>query len=205
MQAREPLLPEKITSDNFSVSLGGYSPHEIRALSELPTKIQKKLEQHLLERFGDAYYKRLVFTGGQIVNFSELYKAEPTAKNYDWKVFAYRLTYRISEPEKGIEAYFGTIELDQKGEVQTEINLPKTRQFPQKTHFISLASAYNAAKQRGLTPAKAWLSYNRHYDSVVFHFMQEFSAAGSTFEIWNIDIDAHSGAELKNYVSQGIH
>jgi len=194
----------KVKGGQGIVSLGNYVAREPKTLADLPSQIRAKLERHLIERLGQSYYERLSFEGGQIVDFGELYRVDPSVRDFQWKIFAYRLIFRISEPPKGIEGYYATVELDKDGDVQTEIDLPKVRRFPEKAHFIALSSACDQVKRLGLIPSRARLVYNKEHGSIAFHFEQKVEDDGLMMKFWNIEVDAHSGEILRNYISDAI-
>lgn len=84
-------FPTSIQGQESSVSLGNYNAVEPKTFEELPAEIRSKVNAYLIDRLGKDYLARLQFVGGQVVDFEELYRINPGAKQYKWKVFAYRL------------------------------------------------------------------------------------------------------------------
>jgi uncharacterized membrane protein YkoI len=187
-----------VTKGPESTDFGKYKPKEPKSLDELPDPIKTKLVMHLKNRLGDAFYSKLEFSGGQVVDFEELRRVEPESRNYKWKPFAYGLTFNLSEPEKGIKAYHARILLDSDGSIMQEIDLPEIARHPEKAQIISLAEAKEiAAKHKfSLTRARVELSYNSEIDSLVWTL--EYKLKGDRY-VWVdrvIRIEAQSGKVL---------
>jgi len=178
-----------------STYFGNYKPREPKSLNELPDEIRRKIEDHLKSRLGAEFYSKLRLSGGQIVDFNELYRVEPDARNYKWKIFAYSLNFILSEPKKGIKAYHARILLDSDGSILREIDLPQIARNFEKANVISLAAARKiAAKHKfPLNRANAQISYDSEKDSLVWTL--EYKLRGDKY-VWVdriIRIDAHSG------------
>ncbi len=181
-----------------STYFGNYKPREPKSLNELPEKIRGKVENHLKARLGDAFYSKLQLSGGQIVDFDELYRVEPDAKNYKWKIFAYSLSFLLAEPKKGIKAYHARILLDPEGNILQEIDLPEIAQYPEKANIISLAEAKKVAAKNKfhLNRSNAGIAYDNERGSLVWTL--EYKLKGDNY-VWVdriIRIDAHSGEVL---------
>ncbi len=183
------------TAHNYTsgVYFGDYKPIEPKSLNEVPEPIRRKLRSHLLERLGERYLSRLTFAGGQLVDRDELYRVDPGAKNYKWPLFAYALFFRISVPEKGIEAYYAGIRLDQNGNVMQEIELPPVRRLPLKQDFLALTQAYAIAAKHNYNRnrLRPEIAYNRHIESIMYRLSEMISGDPATDRV--IEIDAHSG------------
>jgi len=192
-------FPTSVQGQESSVSFGNYSPKEPTTLEELPIEIRSKLNAYLIDRLGKNYLARLQFVGGQVVDFEELYRINPGAKEYKWKIFAYRLGYRISVPEKGIASYIGYVELDREGNVQREIEFPAVRRFPPKGDFVTLGTARERAIRAGMSPERAEMLYSPQDGSLVFRLTQTTSRSSGGGIIRYIDIDAHTGALLRDF------
>lgn len=181
-----------------STSFGNYKPREPKSLNELPEEIRRKVEDHLKSRLGSEFYYKLKLSGGQIVDFSELYRVEPDAKNYKWKIFAYSLNFLLADPKKGIKAYHARILLDSDGNILQQIDLPQIAKNPEKSNIISLAEAKKiAAKHKfPLDRSNAEISYESERDSLVWTL--EYKLKGDKY-VWvdrSISIDAHTGKVL---------
>lgn len=190
--------PTSVQGQESSVSFGDYTPKKPGTPQELPSEIQRKLNAYLTDRLGKNYLARLRFIGGQVIDFEELYRVNPNARQYKWKIFAYRLGYRISAPEKGIESYVGYVELDRDGNVQKDIEFPAVRRFPAKGDFVTLEAARKRALRAGMSPEAAELRYSREHDSLVFRLTQTISRHSGGRIVRRIDIDAHSGKLLRD-------
>lgn len=188
------------------VSTGDYKPIEPKTLDEIPKKIRERLRAHLLERLGESYLAKLSFAGGQIVDFDDLYREEPNAKNYQWTVFAYRLVFRITAPEKGIAEYCAAIELDKAGAVIREIELPPVRRSPVKANFIPLAQAYALAARNGFNvdETSADITYDPKIESLVYRLRQtvEYRPPSGTDRV--IEVNAHTGRVVSIHDSTWI-
>jgi hypothetical protein len=191
-QARQPT----VANGPASVYFGDYKPTEPKSLDEIPDQIRRKLQAHLIERLGEKYFARLAFAYGQVVDDDELKRVDPGA-NYQWKVFAYSLAFRISAPEKGITAHFARIELDKNGDVIQDIELPPVRRLPLKQDFIPLSQAYATASQHKFDRNKLRpeIAYDRDIESIVYHLSEVIGLQPQTDRI--IEIDAHSGRILR--------
>lgn len=187
-----------VTYGPVSVYFGNYKPREPKSLSELPESIRVKLETHLKARLGDAFYSRLRLSSGQLIDFDELYRVEPDAKNYKWKIFAYGLNFKFSEPAKGIRAYHSRISLDENGNVLQEIDLPEIAKHPEKANIISLSKAKKIASEHKfpLERTDVEINYDSERDSLIW--MLKYKLKGNAY-VWvtrSISIDAHTGEIL---------
>lgn len=190
-----------------------YTPEPIQNLDDLPTEIRERVDRHLTNRFGTSYYSNLSFIRGSYVDKAELYRVEPSAKDYKWTVYSYRLLYRFSDESKGVKAYTANIQLDHSGEVVREIGLPPTRQFPKKDKLISTLEAYAIASRVPTYSAfgeidnpgfreelRIW--YLPDVGSLIYRFQKMVPDGGGHYDYQFVDIDAHSGevySEGPNY------
>jgi hypothetical protein len=177
------------------ISLFPYSPVAISSLNDLPPGIVDKATAHLIDRLGRPFYERLRFTYGVKVNFDDLYRVSPQARNYEWKIFSYELQFAFSLPEAGISSYEADLWLDEKGAVLKEIDLPAIGQQSQKSTIVSAKDAIRIGKKRGFHASMVELAYRKEEDSIVWRLKRR-SADGYTE--W-LDISAHTG-EVLNFV-----
>lgn len=191
------------------VSLGPYAPEPVQSLDDLPNEIRERVDRHLTNRFGASYYSSLHFVRGLHVDKDELYRVNPSAKDYKWTVYSYRLLYRISDERKGIKAYTTEIRLDQSGEVIQEIGLPPIRQFPEKVDVISTQEAYaiasavpNYAELQGIDEPtlteQLQMRYSPERESLVYQFRKPISRQGCSVDTQFLEMDAHSGELLSD-------
>ena len=188
--ARSPTYAERQTSRTY---LGSYQAKELGTLDDLPAEIKTRLTAHLIDRLGPDYFDRLRLEGGQIVDFDELYRVHPQARHFRWKVFAYRIGFRISEPEKGIKEFNGYIELNSDGSVLKEIEFPAVARAPWKADFVSLASAIETAGRRGLVVAWAEIRYLPEADILTFDLREDFPRDLVAAKVRVITVNAHTG------------
>lgn len=184
-----------ITKSSLTTNFGKYKPREPISLNELPKAVRQRLEAHLTERLGAEFYSKLKLSGGQIVDFDELYRVEPDARNYKWTVFAYGLSFMFSEPKQGLKAYHARILLDAAGNVLEEIDLPEIAKHPEKATLISLAAARKLAAKNGfpLDKTRVEIYYDRELGSLIWEL--EYKLKGNMY-VWvdrSIRIDAHTG------------
>lgn len=102
-------------------------------------------------------------------------------------------------PEKGIASYIGYVEFDREGNVQRELEFPAVRRFPQKGDFVTLGMARERAVRAGMSPDRAEMLYSPQRGSIVFRFTQTTSRSSGGGIVRHIDIDAHTGALLRDF------
>ena len=193
-------------SSPSSISMGAYEPRSFKSLDALPANIRLKVENHLRERFGSAYYSKLAFVSGAVINLNELYRVEPAAKNYQWKIHSYELVFRYADPKKGLKKYYARTRLDSNGDVMDEIGLPEISRYPQKANIISVDKAIEIAKEHGLKPKE--MNIRIQYDEGVGSLVWIISSFAGEDKYTSTDrvirIDAHSAEILKDGYEGGI-
>jgi hypothetical protein len=188
------------------ISMYPYQPRMATSLEDVPEPARGRLEAHLKQRLGEAFYSRLEVSGGQIVDFEEFHRAKPTWRNYKWEVFAYRLHFRFSLPEKGIEYYEAAISLRSDGSVIDEIELPKIAKYPERGEFVALASAIKTATAFGFDVARCdvRIEYRREEDRCVYLFRQLIREEGVRLTYRCLDVDAHTGKKIRTSQEEAI-
>ena len=93
---------QQITKRVGIVSLYPYQPKNISTLDQLPTGIQVKLKEHLMVRLGREFFSKLEFSNGSVVNFDDLYRVNPGAREYRWRIFAYKIGFAFADRRLGI-------------------------------------------------------------------------------------------------------
>ncbi len=193
-------------SSPSSIEMGAYEPRSFKSLDALPANIRLKIENHLRERFGNEYYSKLVFVSGAVIDLSELYRIEPNAKNYQWKIPSYELVFKYADPKKGLKKYYARVRLDSNGDVMAEINLPEVSKYPPKANLISVDRAIGIAKERGLKPKD--MNIRILYDEAVGSLVWIINSFAGEDEYTSTDrvirIDAHSAEILKDGYEGGI-
>src|SRR5690606_2337102 len=150
---------------------GEYEPRKPDSLDDVPSSIRKMLEGHLIERLGKTFYSSLQFDGGQIVDYDDLLKVHPNAKNYKWEVHAYDLHFAFRKPEIGVKLYVAQIALRGDGSILHEINLPNFSSAYEKLNFVSIGDALNEAKKYGHnSKSRIEFIYLEEFDSLVWRF-----------------------------------
>jgi hypothetical protein len=188
-----------VTKRASSISLYPYHPKSTQSLHDLPSSVVGKVTAHLKARLGEEFFSKLQFSYGEIVNLDELKRADPNA-NYQWKVFSYKLEYRFSIPDVGIKLYEAEIQLDEKGDVLREIDLPDIAHNPNKANFITVTQALSIGKKNKFRAGRARIAYRDKEDSVVWRLIRE-NSDGSTSQL---DISAHTGEILGSVSYKGI-
>lgn len=138
------LLPNKNESgSNYCPvpSMGFYAPHTITSLDELPDSIQLKLTGYLLNRLGSAFYNRVRFKIGNIIDIRRLHKIEPNSLNYRWTVHNYYLCFAVSD------TLGASIAMDSTGRVTEKWGFPEIAKDPSKENIINEYQAIKIAKK----------------------------------------------------------
>ena len=182
-----------VEGQQHSIGFGTYTTGPIKTLDDLPDEIKAKLEAHLIKRLGQDYFRRLSVSGGQIVDLEELYRINPRAKNYQWKVFSYRIGFRISAPEKGIRQFNGYIELDRNGDLLKDIEFPAVTKAPWKGNFVSFESALKTAEKFGMIAISSQIKYSSRKDVLMFVMQERIPRDTVSGNIRVISINAHTG------------
>jgi hypothetical protein len=190
-----------ITKRVGTIALGWkYSPKYVTSFSDLPTDIARKVTSHLLDRLGEEFYSKLLFTSAVIVDLDELCRIDGC--NYQWKVFSYKLEYAFSLPEIGIKRYEASIWLDKNGDVLKEIDLPAIRQNPAKANFISVKEAIAIGKKKKFKTSFVELAYREKEDSIVWKLVR--NPSGPDGYTHQIEVSAHDGSVLNEVGWRGI-
>jgi hypothetical protein len=187
-------------------TMGLYRPNALKSLAALSEEVRLKVDRHLRERFGNDYYSKLVFIAGASVDLAELYRVEPNARNWKWRIYTYELVFKYSDRKKGLDKYYARIKLDSNGSVLKEIDLPEVSREPHKANIISVNEAIEIAEKRGF-----------HSKSVDIDMKYDEDAGSLTWTLYSfahqdrftatrrvIKIDAHSSAVLNDSYESGI-
>jgi hypothetical protein len=176
-----------------------YSPKHIVALTAFPPLIQSKVSTYLSDRLGDDLYREARFTWGEIVDLDELRRADPKA-NYQWKVFTYRLIYRLSFPEAGISEYQAEVWLDENGDILRDLNFPAVGHHPDKRRLISPDEARRVGRTKGFRTTQTALDYRAQEDSIVWRLGRRSSDGTQHY----LEVSAHTGEVLYAVSTKGI-
>jgi hypothetical protein len=155
---------------------------------------------------GESFYSSLQLCGGQIVDFAEFRRRESDWKDYKWEVFAYNLHFEFHLPDKGIEFYQASIRLRADGSVIEDIDLPDILRHPERAVFVPLSSAMQAATTAGfdVSHCEIEIAYRPKDDRCVYSFQQLVRRDGPSLYFKCIDIDAHTGKQLRVFKQEGI-
>jgi len=186
-------------------SLGAYEPARPKSLNDIPESVRTKLVAHLKKRLGEPFYSSLQLCGGQIVAFAEFHRRESGWKDYKWEVFAYNLHFEFRLADKGIEFYQASIRLRADGSVIEDIDLPNIAQHPERAAFVPLSSAVQAATAAGfdISHCEIEIAYRPKDDRCVYSFQQLVRRDGPSLYFKCVDVDAHTGKQLRIFKQQG--
>jgi hypothetical protein len=198
--------PQSVTKSPGWTYMGAYEPRNPRSLDEIPEPIKVQVVAHLKARLGEDFYRRLGFSGGQIVDIEELHRINPDSYNYRWEVHAFDLHFTFHMPEIGLDSYSAQIKLRPDGSVLHEIDLPNFTADPSKLRFITLAAALQVAQSKGfkINKVSAEIAYDTKADALVWRLSEVAHDDGLNILYKNIDIYAHTGSVAKVYETEAI-
>ncbi len=202
--AAEGVTP--VSKKSGSTYFGDYEPSEPKSLDDVSSPAKERLIAHLKERLGDAFYTRLRFSGGQVIDFAKLARMEPDSKDYQWEVPAYILDFEFVMPEVGISSYVAQIELRNDGSIIKEIDLPNFTRNPMKLHFFPLSDAIQVAINSGFLPSQmsTAIDYSESDDSIVWEFAQIVEDDGLVIRSKKIQVSAHTGLIIHSGSTEAI-
>jgi hypothetical protein len=198
-------VPKHVRKEAGYSYFGHYIPREAKSLDDLPEPARTRLVTHLKERLGERFYSTLQLAGGQIVDFAEFHRLDPGWKE-KW-VFAYNLHFRFRLPEKGIEYYTASIRLRSDGSVMQEIDLPSIAEHPDRGDFVSLSTAIQTATAAGFDVSHCGniqIKYLPKYDRCVYSLEQLTRQKGVMLYYKCLEVDAHTGKQLRTFKSKVI-
>ncbi len=185
-------IGQQITKRVGIVSLYPYQPNAISGLNQLPPTINEKLAKYLVDRLGNEFLSKLEFSYGSVVNFDDLYRVNPGARDYQWQVFAFKIGFTFSDRNVGIKLYEAEVWLDKNGDIVREIDLPSVGKNPEKARLISVREAKKISNQHKFRPERVELVYREKKDSIAWRMVRYNE--GTT---WWLYISAHSGEGLE--------
>lgn len=177
------------------VGFGWYYPRKPQSMDDLPDTIRTKLQSHLVARLGQKFYSRLRINGGQIVDLSRLYIADPKARDFRWTPYSYYICFSFEDTAKGIGLYSAKIILDKDGNIVQEIEFPDMMKHPYKSIIIPLDEAKKIAQVNGSHPDSTSinLDYDKKEESIVWCFTQSVFSSEYGLQSVALRIDAHNG------------
>jgi hypothetical protein len=175
-----------------------YNPSEIDSFNELPSFIQESLINHLKDKLGHEFYKKLNFESGLLIEYKELIRLDPQVINYKWKVPKYDLSFYINEEKSGINYCCSRIVLDSLGSVITDIQFPSFKKNNLNTNFINVDTIFLTAKKMGYSIKNYELGFSKN------HIVFIFSNTNVNKKVSYIEVSAHTAALLKKYKLSGI-
>lgn len=187
--------PDLVYRDCSLIGFGWYYPRTPQSMDDLPDTIRTKLHSHLVARLGQEFYSRLRINGGQIVDLSRLYIADPKARDFRWTPYSYYICFSFEDTAKGIGLYSAKIILDKDGNVVQEIELPNIRKHPHKGIIIPLPDAKKIAQVNGFHPDSTSISldYDKKEESIAWCFTQSVFSSEYGLQSVTLRIDAYSG------------
>jgi hypothetical protein len=183
-----------------SRAMGGYEPDEIQSMVDLPTGIRAAVHENLEQRLGTEFLEQLEFSGGEIVDFEELYRINPGARDYRWIVPKYRLFFSFRARDLGIKEYRAEVELDENGAVISDIDLPRIAENPSKGTFVPFRIARKAATDRRFHATKVQIEYMEKFDAIVWRF-ERWDGAAHRY----LAVSAHTAEVLDEWFAVPIH
>jgi hypothetical protein len=177
------------------------NPH---IFATVPEPIRRRVFAHLQRRLGGDFYRRLEFSGGQVVDVGKFRRTNP---GFPWEVPAYDLLFTFHMPEIGLDSYTAEIQLRSDGTVLKEIDLPDFAAYPGKIQFTTLASALQTATAEGFDPNKvsAQIEYDSNADVLMWRLSEATHADNSAIQFKNIDIRIDSGKVAKAFNTVLVH
>lgn len=189
-----------ITKRSGNVTLYPYSPKSANSIKDLPPVILEKLTNHLKNRLGHEFFRKLYFSSGRIVDHEALRRASPTSK-FQWKVFTYEIVFEFTKPEVGVKSYEATVWLDENGDIIREIDLPEIAKDPSKAKIIPVKEAIRIGRDNKFRADWVELAYREPDDSIVWRLRKNDTKGTS----YLMDISAHTGQVLDSVAFRGIH
>lgn len=170
----------------------------------VPEPIRRRVSVHLQRRLGIDFYRRLEFSGGQVVDIGKFRRTNP---GFRWEVPAYDLLFTFHMPKIGLDSYTAEIQLRGDGTVLKEIDLPDFADYPGKMPFTTLASALQTAMAEGFDPDKisAQIEYDSNADVLMWKLSEATHADNSAIQFKNINIRVDSGKVAKAYNTVLVH
>lgn len=177
---------------------GLYQPLKPRRLADLPLNISQKVENYLLSRVGEKFYKKIYFKEGKIID--SIY-----CKRHNMETrYLYILCFAFSNIKKGIGEYTSNIEVDEFGKIITDIDLPKN------TSTINNFFSLNETKKKATNlkfyveeKTKIELIYDESKNILVWKFTNEDYKSNTTYIQKTLRYNAHNGKYLDLNVGEG--
>ncbi len=193
-------------------SLGGYEAIKPTSLDDLPEPVRTRLVTHLKKKLGEPFYSSLRLCGGQIVDFAEFHRREPSWKDFEWEIFAYNLHFEFCVPDKGIEYYRCDIRMRADGSVIEDIDLPDIALHPELGTFAPFPSAVQTAAAAGFDVSHCGfeLSYRSNEGRFIYSIRQVVSldrpavGGGRSYDVRTIDIDARTGRTIRIFTQDNF-
>lgn len=173
-----------------------YQPRLITTWEELPPAIRVKAEAHVRQRVGEAFYRRLRFAGGQIVDRAELRRVNPASRQFRKEVPAYLLKFAVELRSVGIREYTASISLGPDGGILSEIDLPSRSASGDELSLKPLPEISRELARQGLidpATATATVTFDRQRDDFLWHFEQVLPGGGPEVQVRTVEVDARTG------------
>jgi hypothetical protein len=206
--AYQPIEYDSSRTSAGSIYYGDYVPAEVLTFAGLPEDVRNAVDDYLTSRLGERLARAFVFRKARIVDFDELAAARQdyTEGEWEWQAPKYNIFYKYEDPAKGIRSYVISVALDADLNV---INHVHAIQFPDygakgiTPEFISLDRAREVANEAGLPrSAEPWYAafeYDKKRDAMIWRVSSMVKEQGTERHFRCMDIDALSGAVLRQY------
>ena len=136
---------------------------------------------------------RLQFDSGQVVDKDRLLRVDPDAKGYQWPIPTYQLLFLFLMTNQPRVTYCAEIQLDEKGGVLREIDLPVYAKNPEKLQIIPVSQALEVAAHEGMPvdSLSVEAAYNPEFDSLEWLLSQWTRKQRTGFTITILHVVAH--------------
>ena len=193
----------------------GDKARPLMSLKALPAGVLDKLQAHLKSRLGPEFYPLLKFSSGRQADAEEMRRTNQSKDASDFRMYDVRFTWSL--PDSGIESYVAQIGLREDGSVFEEIDLPAFATKKGALPLVPLKKAKAVARQHGFTeaPIETTMGYDRKTDSLFWRFSRpagekEFfvfdpAPRDGAMHFYNLEISAHDGSVMRQYLSRAIN
>jgi hypothetical protein len=180
-----------------------------RSLDALPPNVRTRLDQHLTERLGPGFAKRLEFDEGEWLDLQKLRREFPSLYKKNLKLGAYDLLFRFSDHDKGLKYFYAKLALNDDGSVNEEIKLPNIGADPSKGRILSCKEAIDIAVGEGFPRERIfpWFEYSSEHDCFIWTLTDQQRIdpgmrGNGTYRA--IDVNANTGKILRVYEDRPV-
>lgn len=164
----------------YSTEMGNYEPATPYSFEEIPVKLRRKLQAHLLETAGPAMYSRLFVSGGEMVKGSRFFRYEKYRYHTPYTFF---ISFR--DTASGIGLYTSEVTMGRGGRIRLPFHCPSA--------WISLDSARSLCRAAGLheEPENVAFSYDHRMET--YHWQLSFERMYSFDDPLHLPVNIEAG------------